>query len=115
LDSTIANLQVAQEKRNRAASQEANHKQNVSQLQAHHLDLQTKASELKSIDQRMKSLEAKLQLWKSKRAQKCLELQTVHADSQGLIQGMELISKAEQNIQALQSEIASLEMVPLKS
>ena len=66
LDSTISNLQVAQEKRNRAISQEADHKQKVSQLQAHHLDLQTKASELKSIDQKVKSLEAELQLWKSK-------------------------------------------------
>ena len=50
LDSTISNLQAAQEKRNRATSQEANHKQKVSKLQAHHLDLQTKTSELKSID-----------------------------------------------------------------
>uniref|UniRef100_A0A2N9H3D1 Aminotransferase-like plant mobile domain-containing protein n=1 Tax=Fagus sylvatica TaxID=28930 RepID=A0A2N9H3D1_FAGSY len=66
LDSTISNLQAAQEKRNRATSQEADHKQRVSKLQAHQLNLQTKASELKSIDQKMKSLEAELQLWKSK-------------------------------------------------
>ncbi len=35
LDSTISNLQAAQEKRNRATSQEADHKQRVSKLQAH--------------------------------------------------------------------------------
>ena len=98
LDSTIFNLQVAQEKRNRATCQEAEHKQRVSKLQAHQLDLQTKASELKSIDQKVKSLEAKLQLWKSKRTQKCLELQIVHADSQGLVRGVELITRAEQDI-----------------
>jgi hypothetical protein len=44
-----------------------------------------------------------------------LELQTVHAESQGLVQGMELISKTEQDIQTLQSEIANLEMLPLMS
>ena len=98
LDSTISNLQAAQEKRNWATSQEADHKQRVSKLQAHQLDLQTKASELKSIDQKVKSLEAKLQLWKSKRTQKCLELQIVHADSQGLVRGVELITRAEQDI-----------------
>uniref|UniRef100_A0A2N9EPR3 Aminotransferase-like plant mobile domain-containing protein n=1 Tax=Fagus sylvatica TaxID=28930 RepID=A0A2N9EPR3_FAGSY len=49
------------------------------------------------------------------RAQKCLELQTVNAESQGLVQGMELISKTEQDIQTLQSEIANLEMLPLMS
>jgi flagellar motility protein MotE (MotC chaperone) len=101
LDNTISNLQAAQEKRNRATSQEANHKQRVSQLQAHQLDLQTKASELKSIDQKVKSLEAELQLWRSKRTQKCLELQTVHAESQGLVQRVELISRVEQDIQTL--------------
>ena len=63
----------------------------------------------------MKSLEVELQLWKSKRTQKCLELQTVHAESQGLVQGMELISRAEQDIQTLQSKIANLEMLPLMS
>jgi DNA repair ATPase RecN len=115
LDNTISNLQAAQEKRNRATSQEADHKQRVSKLQAHQLDLQTKASELKSIDQKVKSLEAELQLWKSKRTQKCLELQTVHAESQGLVRGVELISRAEQDIQTLQSEIADLEMLPLMS
>ena len=50
LDNTISNLQAAQKKINQATSQEADHKQKVSQLQAHHLDLQTKASELNSID-----------------------------------------------------------------
>ena len=50
LDNTISNIQAAQEKRNRATSQEADHKQRVSQLQAHELDLQTKESELKSIN-----------------------------------------------------------------
>jgi hypothetical protein len=74
LDNTISNLQAAQEKRNRATSQEADHKQRVSKLQAHQLDLQTKASELRFIDQKVKSLEVELQLWKSKRTQKCLEL-----------------------------------------
>ena len=115
LDNTISNLQAAQEKRNRATSQEADHKQRVSQLQAHELDLQTKESELKSIDQKVKSLEAELQLWRSKRTQKCLELQTVHAESQGLVQRVELISRAEQDIQTLQFEIADLEMLPLMS
>jgi predicted RNase H-like nuclease (RuvC/YqgF family) len=115
LDNTISNLQAAQEKRDRATSQEADHKQKVSKLQAHHLDFQTKASELKSIDQKVKSLEIELQLWKSKRTQKCLEFQTVHAESQGLVQGMELISKTEQDIQTLQSKIANLEMLPLMS
>uniref|UniRef100_A0A2N9FED4 Aminotransferase-like plant mobile domain-containing protein n=1 Tax=Fagus sylvatica TaxID=28930 RepID=A0A2N9FED4_FAGSY len=67
LDSTISNLQAAQEKRSQATSQEANHKHRVSKLQAHHLDLQTKAFELKSIDRKLKSLEAELQLWKSER------------------------------------------------
>ena len=62
LNSTISNLQVTQEKRNRATSQEADHKQRVSKLQAHQLDLQTKASKLKLIDQKVKSLEAELQL-----------------------------------------------------
>ena len=61
LDNTISNIQAAQEKRNRATSQEADYKQGVSKLQAHQLDLQTKASELKSIDQKVKSLEAELQ------------------------------------------------------
>ena len=56
----------------------------------------------------MKSLEAELQLWKSKRTQKCLELQIVHAESQGLVQRMELISRAEQDIQTLQSSWAGL-------
>uniref|UniRef100_A0A2N9H3S9 Aminotransferase-like plant mobile domain-containing protein n=1 Tax=Fagus sylvatica TaxID=28930 RepID=A0A2N9H3S9_FAGSY len=63
----------------------------------------------------VKSLEAELQLWKYKRTQKCLELQTVHAESQGLVQGVNLISKAEQDIKTLQSEIADLEMLPLMS
>ena len=115
LDGTISNLQATQEKRSRPTSQEADHKHKVSKLQAHQLDLQTKAFELRSVDQRVKSLEAEPQLWKSKRAQKCLELQTVHAESQGLVQGVELISKAEQDIQTLQSEIADLEMLPLMS
>ena len=84
-------------------------------MQAHQLDLQTKASELKSINQKVKSLEAELQLWKSKCTQKCLKLQTVHAKSQRLVQGVELISRTEQDIQTLQSEIADLEMLPLMS
>ena len=45
----------------------------------------------------------------------CLEVQTVHAKSQGLVQGVELISRAEQDIQILQSEIIDLEMLPLMS
>ena len=101
LDNTISNLQAAQEKRNRVASQEVDHKQRISKLKTHQLDLQTKASELKSIDQKVKSLEAELQLWKSKRAQKCLELQTIHAESQGLVQGVKLIFRAEQDIHTL--------------
>uniref|UniRef100_A0A2N9GJR0 RNA-directed DNA polymerase n=1 Tax=Fagus sylvatica TaxID=28930 RepID=A0A2N9GJR0_FAGSY len=68
LDNTISNLQATQEKRNRATSQEADHKQ-----------------------------------------------KTVHAKSQGLVQGMKLISKAEQDIQTLQSDINNLEMLPLMS
>ena len=60
LDSIISNLQAAQEKRNQTTNQEADHKQRVSKLQAHQLDLQTKASELKSIDQKVKSLETEL-------------------------------------------------------
>jgi predicted translin family RNA/ssDNA-binding protein len=60
LDSTVSNLQAAQEKRNRAISQEVDHKQRVSKLQAHQLDLQTKASKLKSIDQKVKSLKIEL-------------------------------------------------------
>ena len=84
-------------------------------MQAHQLDLQTKASELKSIDQKVKSLEAELQLWKSKRTQKCLEFQTIHAERQGLVQGVESISKVEQDIQTLQIEINDLEMLPLIS
>jgi DNA repair ATPase RecN len=115
LDSTISNLQAAQEKINRATNHEANHKQRVSKLQAHQLDLQTKASELKSIDQKVKSLEAELQLWKSKRTQNCLELQTIHTESQGVVREVELISRAEQDIQTLQSEITELEMLPLMS
>ena len=98
LDSTISNLQAAQEKRNQATNEEANHKQRVSKLQAHQLDLQTKTSELKFIDQKVKSLEAELQLWKSKRTQKCLELQIVHTESQGLVRGIESISRVEQDI-----------------
>jgi hypothetical protein len=39
LDSTISNLQTAQEKKNQAISQEADHEQRVSRLQAHQLDL----------------------------------------------------------------------------
>ena len=73
LDKTISNLQATQEKRNQATSQEADHKPKVSKLQAHQFDLQTKASELKFIDQKVKSLEAELQFWKPKRTQKCLE------------------------------------------
>ena len=84
-------------------------------MQAHQLDLQTKASELKSNDQKVKSLEDELQLWKSKCTQKCLELQTVHAESQRLVRGIELISRAEQDIQTLQFEINDLEMLPLMS
>ena len=60
LDSIISNLQAAQEKRNQTTNQKADHKQRVSKLQAHQLDLQTKASELKSIDQKVKSLETEL-------------------------------------------------------
>jgi hypothetical protein len=45
----------------------------------------------------------------------CLEVQIVHAESQGLVQGVELISRAEQDIQILQSEITDLEMLPLMS
>ena len=45
----------------------------------------------------------------------CLEVQTVHTESQGLVQGVELISRAEQDIQILQSEIIDLEMLPLMS
>lgn len=67
LDSTIPSLQATKEKRNQAISQEANHEQRVSRLQAHQLDLQAKVSELKSIDQMVKSFEGKLQIWKSKR------------------------------------------------
>ena len=63
----------------------------------------------------MKSLEAELQIWKSKRTQKCLELQTVHAKSQGLVRGVGLISRAEQDLQTLQSEINDLEMLSLMS
>ncbi len=63
----------------------------------------------------MKSFKAKLQIWKSKRTQKCLELQTVHVESQGLVQGVELISRAEQDLQTLQSDINDLEMLPLMS
>ena len=74
LDNTISNIQAAQEKRNRATNQEADHKQRVFKLQAHQLDLQTKASKPKSIDQKVKSFKAELQLWKSKHTQKCLEL-----------------------------------------
>ena len=81
LDITVSNLQTAQEKRNQAISQEVDHKQRVSRLKAHQLNLQTKASEFKSIDQKVKSLEAELQIWRSKHTQKCLELQTVHAKS----------------------------------
>jgi hypothetical protein len=84
-------------------------------LQTYQLDLQAKTFELRSIDQKVKSLKAELQLWKSKRTQKCLELQTVHVESQGLVQEVELISRAEQDIQILQSEIADLEMLPLMS
>uniref|UniRef100_A0A2N9EM61 Aminotransferase-like plant mobile domain-containing protein n=1 Tax=Fagus sylvatica TaxID=28930 RepID=A0A2N9EM61_FAGSY len=87
LESTTSKLQAAQEKRNRATSQEVDHKQRVSKLQAHQLDLQTKASELKSIDQKVKSLEFELKLWKSKCTQKCLELQTVHAEAKGWFEG----------------------------
>ena len=112
LDSIVSNLQTAQEKRNQAISQEVDHKQRVSRLKAHQLDLKTKASEFKSIDQKVKSLEAELQIWKAKRTQKCLELQTVHAESQGLVRGVELISRAEQDLQTLQSEINNLEMLP---
>ena len=54
LDNTISNLQATQEKRYRATSQEADHKQRVSKLEAHQLDLKTKASELKSIDHKSK-------------------------------------------------------------
>ena len=93
LDSTVSNLQAAQEKKNRAISQDADPKQRVYQLQAHQLDLQTKASELKSIDQKVKSLKAELQLWKSKHTQKCLELQIVHAESQGLVLQEQNISR----------------------
>uniref|UniRef100_A0A2N9EGB3 Uncharacterized protein n=1 Tax=Fagus sylvatica TaxID=28930 RepID=A0A2N9EGB3_FAGSY len=46
IDGTISNLQAAQEKRNQATSQEAEHEQRVSRLHAHQLDLQAKASEL---------------------------------------------------------------------
>ena len=95
LDNIVSNLQTAQEKRSRAISQEADHKQRVSMLQAHQLTLQTKASELKSIGQKVKSLEAELQIWKSKCTQKCLELQTIHAESQWLVWGVELISRVE--------------------
>ncbi len=63
----------------------------------------------------MKSLEAELQIWKSKRTQKCLELQSVHIEGQGLVRGVELISKTEQDLQMLQSEINDLEMLPLMS
>ena len=63
----------------------------------------------------MKSLEVELRIWKSKRIQKCLEFQTVHAKSQGLVWGVELISRAEQDLQTLRSEINDLEMLPLMS
>uniref|UniRef100_A0A2N9G3D1 Uncharacterized protein n=1 Tax=Fagus sylvatica TaxID=28930 RepID=A0A2N9G3D1_FAGSY len=63
----------------------------------------------------VKSLEAELRSWKLKRSQKFLELQSIYIKGQGLIQGMELISKAEQDLQILQSEINNLEMLPLMS
>ena len=63
----------------------------------------------------MKSLEAEFQLWKSKRTQKCLGLQTVHAESQGLVRGVELISRDEQDLQILQDGINDLKMLPLMS
>uniref|UniRef100_A0A2N9HXF3 Aminotransferase-like plant mobile domain-containing protein n=1 Tax=Fagus sylvatica TaxID=28930 RepID=A0A2N9HXF3_FAGSY len=71
LDSTITSLQAAQDKKNQATSKKEDHEQRVSQLQAHQLNLQAKASELKTINQKVKSLEAELQIWKSKRSQKC--------------------------------------------
>jgi hypothetical protein len=39
----------------------------------------------------------------------------VHAESQGLVRGVELISKAEQDLQTLQLKISDLEMLPLMS
>ena len=84
-------------------------------MQAHQLDLQAKASDLKSIDQKVKSLEVELQIWKSKGTKKCLELQSIHGESQGLVRGVELISKAEQDSQTLQLEISDLEMLPSMS
>ena len=71
-------------------------------MHAHQLDLQAKVLELKFIDQKVKSLEAELPIWKSKRTQKCLELQSIHVESQGLVRGVELISKAEQDLETLQ-------------
>uniref|UniRef100_A0A2N9EMH7 Reverse transcriptase Ty1/copia-type domain-containing protein n=1 Tax=Fagus sylvatica TaxID=28930 RepID=A0A2N9EMH7_FAGSY len=46
--------------------------------------LQAKATELKAIDQKVKSLEAELQSLKLKRSQKCLELQSVHIEDDAL-------------------------------
>uniref|UniRef100_A0A2N9I2L8 Uncharacterized protein n=1 Tax=Fagus sylvatica TaxID=28930 RepID=A0A2N9I2L8_FAGSY len=77
--------------------------------------LRAKATELKTINQKVKSLEDELQSWKLKRSKKCLKLQTAHVKGQGLIQGMELISKLEQDLQTLQLEINNLEMLPLMS
>uniref|UniRef100_A0A2N9F7Z1 Aminotransferase-like plant mobile domain-containing protein n=1 Tax=Fagus sylvatica TaxID=28930 RepID=A0A2N9F7Z1_FAGSY len=42
-------------------------------------------------------------------------LQSVHAESQGLVRGVELIFKAEQDLQTLQLKISDLEMLPLMS
>ncbi len=39
----------------------------------------------------------------------------MYAESQGLVRGVELISKAEQDSQTLQLEISDLEMLPLMS
>ena len=96
-------------------SKKEDHEQWVSQLQAHQLKFQAKATKLKTINQKVKSLEDELQSWKLKQSKKCLKLQTTHVKGQGLIQGMELISKVEQDLQTLQLEINNLEMLPLMS
>lgn len=67
------------------------------------------------IDQKVKSLEVELQSWKLKRSQKCLELQSVHIEGKGLIEGVESISKSKHDLQILQLEIDNLEMLPLMS
>ena len=70
---------------------------------------------MKSIDQKVKSLEDELRIWKSKRIQKCLEFQIVHIEIQGQVWGVKLISRAEQDLQTFWYGINDLEMLPLMS